>query len=308
MKKIIIALCCVLMAGVGYAQVDSAAMQRQQEELLRQQQLEQQQLIEQQQKEQERQLKEQQKEQEQALKAQAKEQAREQAELQAKQEKQMKKAERKAAINRNFYISLDPHVDYTVNTNVFNKTDLYHTGTMLWRGYRGDFNVGADIDFHIPLSKRANLQWGVGYALSRMAYTNDVMPNAAFDALVLNPNTTGYEMQYNAFAHRLEMPLLLSFTGKKDSTDWKEVYFGVRLGYTYAANFRTRSWDASNNAVVSPNIDVKNAFNTYQLKLVVGGCRKVFIFSPGYELYFNLLPTYVDANTSVREIGLIYKL
>lgn len=316
MKRTFVLLVGILIASLGYAQVDSATIQRQQEELMRQQQLEQQQLMEQQQKEQERLEKEQlkaqeaeqkaqQKAQEKELKDQAKEQAKEQAALQAKQEKQLKKAERRESITRNVYFSLDPYFGYNVNTNFLNKRDPYHSGSMFWRGYRGDFLVGGDVDLHIPLRKHLNLDFGVGYGLNRYAYTNEIDYDAANNTIVTCANADAFEVQYNGYAHHLEVPLMLSFTGK-DST-WNETYLGVRVGYTFKGTYRERSWDASNNVQLTPDVDMLKCFNQYQLKIVFGHQTKAFIFSPGWEIYFNVLPTYVDQSTSVREIGFLYK-
>lgn len=310
MKKFIVILACVALSSPIWAQIDSATIQRQQQQLLEQQQKEQQDLIKQQQKDQEKQLKEQQKEQEKQLKEQAREQQREQEELLAKQAKQLKKAERRESHDRRFYLSVDPYMGYTINSNFRDKNNPYHSGSMFWRGYRGDFVCGADLMAHMPLNKHWNFDLGVGYGLNRFAYTNDVNFDTNSNALVLKPQAdlVATEIQYNGWLHHIEVPLLLSRCSTKGDTNWKESFFGVIIGYNTQANFRTRQWDANNDKVVSDNTNMLQAFNKYEAKVVLGTMEKTFIFAPGSYIYLNVLPTYVDPNHKVYEFGLVYKL
>lgn len=310
MKKLIALLACTALCAPIWAQIDSATIQRQQQELLQQQQKEQQDLIRQQQKEQEQQLKQQQKEQEKQLKEQAREQQREQEALQAKQEKQLRKAERRESHDRSFYLSIDPYAGNTINSNFRVKNDPYHSGSGFWRGYRGDFLCGADIIAHMPLNKHWNFDLGLGYGLNRFAYTNDVIFDSISNGIVLKPTSelVPTEIQYNGWLHHIEMPLLLSRCSTRGDSTWKENFFGVILGYNYAANFRTRYWDDNGDKVVTDNINMLKAFNKYEAKFVLGTMEKTFIFAPGSYIYLNLIPTYVDNNHKVYELGFVYKL
>lgn len=282
MKKLYIFLFALLFsAGAVYAQND--------DELLKKQQQEQQELLKQQQKEQERLQKQQQKEEERLQKehAKAKEEAaqkeqdrikREQAKEQNAIRKEQKKAEKKAKRQENYAkwnrkpsFTADPYATILTDRRMYGTNNLYNAV-----GY----NLGAVIDYHRPIAKRWDVNIGIGYRFTNYLYSHLDAETATFDV-----DGEEQTLSYNSII----VPLKISHINKDNDHGW---YLGVAPGFNFG-------------------FDKSLALNKFRCDVTVGTQSRWLIFSPGFEVYFNLLPTYttnVANEGKIHEFGIRFNL
>ena len=225
--------------------------------------------------------------------------------MQAKQEKKQKKAERKAEIGRGVRLSVDPFYAMTLNTGWQDRAELYHSGSMLGRDYRGDIVWGADLMLHFPLSKSWNFNLGAGYRWTRFAYTNNVLFNPATTALELATTFQPLETRSNLLLQTITVPIYFAHV---DSDNKKELFFGVELGYNYKADFNYKQLQSNSEWNTTTTPDAIGLFNQYRCDVTIGTGEKLFIFNPGTRLYFNILPTYTADGGRIHEFGLVYSL
>ena len=307
MKKFYILLIAMfLTAGAAYAQSnDSIERAKQQEALLKQQQKEQQELLKQQQKEQEALQKEQQKaaqkaqeermkeqqklqkeQQKEAEKAAKKEQdriKREQVKAENKAKAEQKKAEKKrkrqehyAAWGRHPNFTADPYVSIVSARRIYTKNSLYNSVGA---------NVGVVFDYHRPIAKRWDFNVGIGYRYTYLTYSHLFSKNDTIDINSLN-SFAGKEQsrQYST----IFVPIKLSHINKDNDHGW---YIGVAPGF----NFPKKTAEGAK-------------FNQFRVDASIGTQSRWLIFSPGTEIYFNLLPTYTSGNTKIHEFGIRFVL
>lgn len=307
MKKFYILLIAMfLTAGAAYAQSnDSIERAKQQEALLKQQQKEQQELLKQQQKEQEALQKEQQKaaqkaqeermkeqqklqkeQQKEAEKAAKKEQdriKREQVKAENKAKAEQKKAEKKrkrqehyAAWGRHPNFTADPYVSIVSARRIYTKNSLYNSVGA---------NVGVVFDYHRPIAKRWDFNVGIGYRFTYLTYSH-LFNQADVDKGITLNSFVGKEQsrQYST----IFVPIKLSHINKDNDHGW---YIGVAPGFNF------------------PKLSAEGAkFNQFRVDASIGTQSRWLIFSPGTEIYFNLLPTYTSGNTKIHEFGIRFVL
>jgi flagellar motor protein MotB len=307
MKKFYILLIAMaITAGTAFAQSnDSIERAKQQEALLKQQQKEQQELLQQQQKEQERLQKEQQKaaqkaqeermkeqqklqkeQQKEAEKAAKKEQdriKREQTKAENKAKAEQKKAERKrkreehyAAWNRRPNFTADPSVAILADRLIYTKNSFYNSIGA---------NVGVTFDYHRPIAKRWDFNVGIGYRFTYLTYSH-LFSSAELDAGLTRESFNGNE-ESRTFS-TVMVPIKISHINKDNNHGW---YLGVAPGF----NFGTKNASSAK-------------FNKFRCDLAIGTQSRWFIFSPGTEVYFNLLPTYTSGDTKIHEFGIRFVL
>lgn len=284
MKKLYTLLfALILSAGATYAQND--------DELLKKQQQEQQELLQQQQKEQERLQKQQQKEEERLAKDQAKakeeaakkeqerikrEQTREQNAIRQEQKKAAKKAKRQenyAKWNRKPSFTADPSATILTDRRIYGTNNLFNAV---------GFNVGIVIDYHRPIAKRWDANIGLGYRYTNYFYSH-------LDAGVSGFDGKEHTRSYNSII----LPLKLSHIGKDNDHGW---YLGLTPGLNFGFN------KALPNAA---------KFNQFRCDVAIGTQSRWLIFSPGMEVYFNLLPTYTtnaQQEGNIHEFGIRFSL
>ena len=304
MKKFYILLIAMfLTAGAAYAQSnDSIERAKQQEALLKQQQKEQQELLKQQQKEQEALQKEQQKaaqkaqeermkeqqklqkeQQKEAEKAAKKEQdriKREQVKAENKAKAEQKKAEKKrkrqehyAAWGRHPNFTADPYVSIVSARRIYTKNSLYNSVGA---------NVGVVFDYHRPIAKRWDFNVGIGYRYTYLTYSHLFSKNDTID--INSFSGTEKSRHFNT----IFVPIKLSHINKDNDHGW---YIGVAPGF----NFPKRYAEGAK-------------FNQFRVDASIGTQSRWLIFSPGTEIYFNLLPTYTSGNTKIHEFGIRFVL
>ena len=307
MKKFYILLIAMfLTAGAAYAQSnDSIERAKQQEALLKQQQKEQQELLKQQQKEQEALQKEQQKaaqkaqeermkeqqklqkeQQKEAEKAAKKEQdriKREQVKAENKAKAEQKKAEKKrkrqehyAAWGRHPNFTADPYVSIVSARRIYTKNSLYNSVGA---------NVGVVFDYHRPIAKRWDFNVGIGYRFTYLTYSH-LFNQADVDKGITLNSFDGEEKskQYST----IFVPIKLSHINKDNEHGW---YIGVAPGFNF------------------PKLSAEGAkFNQFRVDASIGTQSRWLIFSPGTEIYFNLLPTYTTGNKKIHEFGIRFVL
>lgn len=307
MKKFYILLIAMfLTAGAAYAQSnDSIERAKQQEALLKQQQKEQQELLKQQQKEQEALQKEQQKaaqkaqeermkeqqklqkeQQKEAEKAAKKEQdriKREQVKAENKAKAEQKKAEKKrkrqehyAAWGRHPNFTADPYVSIVSARRIYTKNSLYNSVGA---------NVGVVFDYHRPIAKRWDFNVGIGYRFTYLTYSH-LFNQADVDKGITLNSFAGKEQSRHYST--IFVPIKLSHINKDNDHGW---YIGVAPGF----NFPKRYAEGAK-------------FNQFRVDASIGTQSRWLIFSPGTEIYFNLLPTYTSGNTKIHEFGIRFVL
>lgn len=302
MKKFYIFIVAMaLTAGTLFAQSnDSIERLKQQEALMRQQQKEQQDLQAQQQKEQERLAREQQKQEEQLAKEQqkaeeklAKEQQKEaekalkkeqdrQKREQVKAENERKAAEKKAAQKakrqenyakwgRKPGFTADPYASLLTDRLLYGKNNYYNSV---------GFNLGVVFDYHRPIAKHWDFNIGLGYRYTLYCYSHLGITGDGITAASYNGDeaTKAYST--------IVVPIKLSHINKDNQHGW---YVGAVPGFNFGKDMST--------------------FNTFRLDVAVGTQNKWLIFSPGTEVYFNLLPTYTSGQGSkIHEFGIRFTL
>ena len=307
MKKFYILLIAMaLTAGTAFAQSnDSIERAKQQEALMKQQQKEQQELLKQQQKEQEQLQREQQKaaqkaqeermkeqqklqqeQQKEAEKAAKKEQdriKREQTKAENKAKAEQKKAEKKlkreehyTAWNRRPNFTADPYVSIVSARRIYTQNSLYNSVGA---------NVGVTFDYHRPIAKRWDFNIGVGYRFTYLTYSH-LFNQADVDKGITLNSFAGKEQsrQYST----IFVPIKLSHINKDNDHGW---YIGVAPGFNF------------------PKLTAEGAkFNQFRVDASIGTQSRWFIFSPGTEIYFNLLPTYTSGNKKIHEFGIRFVL
>lgn len=326
MKKFYILLIAMaLTAGAAFAQSnDSIERAKQQEALIKQQQKEQQELLEQQRKEQEKLMKEQQKaaqkaqeermkeqeriqkEQQKAAQKEQEERVKEQQKLQKEQQKEAEKAAKKeqdrikreqtkaenkakaeqrkaekkrkreehyAAWGRRPNFTADPYVSIVSARRIYTKNSLYNSVGA---------NVGVTFDYHRPIAKRWDFNIGIGYRYTFLTYSHLFGKNDS-----ININSFGGEEKSRAI-NTVFVPIKLSHINKDNQHGW---YIGIAPGFNF------------------PKLSAEDAkFNQFRVDASIGTQNRWFIFSPGTEVYFNLLPTYTSGNTKIHEFGIRFVL
>lgn len=307
MKKFYILLVAMaLTAGTAFAQSnDSIERAKAQEALLKQQQKEQQELLKQQQKEQERLQREQQKAEQKAQEERLKEQEKLQKEQQKEAEKaakkeqdrikreqtkaenkakaEQKKAEKKrkreehyAAWGRRPNFTADPYVSIVSARRIYTKNSLYNSVGA---------NVGVTFDYHRPIAKRWDFNIGIGYRYTFLTYSH-LFGQKDVDAGI-DLNSFGGEEKSRAI-NTIFVPIKLSHINKDNQHGW---YIGIAPGFNF------------------PKLSAESAkFNQFRVDASIGTQNRWFIFSPGTEVYFNLLPTYTSGNTKIHEFGIRFVL
>ena len=305
MKKFYILLIAMaLTAGSAFAQSnDSIERAKQQQELLKQQQKEQEALLKQQQKEQERLLKEQQKaeqkaqeerrkeqeklireqqkEQEQAIKKEQDRQKREQAKAESKLRKEQKKAEKErkrqehyAAWGRKPSFTADPYVSILTDRLIYGKNNYYNSVGA---------NLGVTFDYHRPIARHWDFNVGLGYRYTIYCYSHVGVTGNANDHKIYE------KKEFTANLNTIVVPIKLSHINKDNEHGW---YVGLVPGFNF------------------PKKNIEGAeLNSLRCDFAVGTQSRWFIFSPGTEVYLNLLPTYKSGTgTSIREFGIRFNL
>lgn len=307
MKKFYILLIAMfLTAGAAYAQSnDSIERAKQQEALLKQQQKEQQELLKQQQKEQEALQKEQQKaaqkaqeermkeqqklqkeQQKEAEKAAKKEQdriKREQVKAENKAKAEQKKAEKKrkrqehyAAWGRHPNFTADPSVSILTDRRIYTKNSFYNSIGV---------NVGVTFDYHRPIAKRWDFNVGIGYRFTYLTYSH-LFSSAQLAEPLTHASFNGKEVS-KTFSSII-VPIKLSHINKDNEHGW---YIGVAPGFNF------------------PKLSAEGAkLNQFRVDASIGTQSRWLIFSPGTEIYFNLLPTYTSGDTKIHEFGIRFIL
>lgn len=283
MKKLYILLFALLFsAGAVYAQNDDELQKKQQQEqqeLLRQQQKEQERLQKQQQKEEERLAKEQAKAQEEAAKKEQDRIKREQAKEQNAIRKDQKKAEKKAKRQENYAkwnrkpsFTADPYATILTDRRIYGTNNLFNAV---------GFNMGGVIDYHRPIAKRWDVNIGVGYRYTNYFYSH-------LDAGISDFEGKEQTRSYSSII----VPIKLSHINKDNDHGW---YIGVAPGYNFG--FQSIPNGAS--------------FNKFRCDATIGTQSRWLIFSPGFEVYFNLLPTYTTNGQNegkIHEFGVRFTL
>ena len=280
MKKIFVLITVMAFAAAGVMAQSNDSLERlkQQEALLKQQQKEQQELLKQQQKEQEHLQREQQREAQEAMKKEQDRVKREQAkaENEAKAEKrkaarEQKRQERYASWGRSPRLSADPSVGMFANRRMLGYNSYYNSLGV---------NVGVTFTYHRPIMRRWDFEIGLGYRYSEYAFSH-MYTNAEISALY-GP-ASFYDAEKTVGEHTVVLPIKFCRV-KKDSH--RGVYIGVTPGF---------------------NINKIDYMMRYRCEVNVGTERKFFIFAPGTELYFNLVPTFVagkEKEGRIHELGL----
>ena len=219
--------------------------------------------------------------QQQMLSAQQQDLAQQQA-LIDKQMKQAKKAERRERIGRKGRLAIAPAIGF--GTWSFDETQLY---------FGANFALAANATWHQPIARKWNLDFGLGYQWNEMMMYNNAIFNEATQLLEpYTPQTWGREENYFSYS-TIELPLLLG----RVFQDGSELYLGLRLGYRFLASYHRDFFVEENGLLDDEDTDTpvgfgkNNQLNRFSCKVVLGTEDNGFLFAPGCELYFDLVPT-----------------
>ncbi len=305
MKKLLFFLSALTLSVIGFAQVDSAALQREQEALRQQQQQEQQELLERQQRQQEAALKQQQKEQEQALKdqereqkAQQKAQEKEQADLLKAQEKKIKKEQRRAEIGRSWRVSINPLLG--IGTPL--------SGDYADPYYSDHYQLGGEVELHYAIAKKWDVSIGVGYERRNYTFNNCVTYNLATTEFDLYSTDHALNHKSELSVNSIQVPLRLLHV----SESGREWYLGLNFGYNMNNSFTYSVLGNDHNYTVDAALNANNLTNVNKVRLdaMIGWRHKplLWLFNPGVQAYFNLLPTFTMDGHKMHEFGIVVEL
>lgn len=273
MKRFFILLVAMaISAGAAFAQSDDEIQrQKEQEALLKQQQKEQADLQKQQQKEQEQLQKQQEREKQEEIKREQDRQKREAAKAQNEARKEQKKEEQKAKRKENYAkwgrsprVGFDPSVTVLTDRRMYGNNDLYNSV---------GFNLGVTFEYRRPIAKRWDFNVGLGYRWTEYVYSH-------LDGAQTDFNGKEQTRSYSSII----VPIKLSHFNKTNENGW---YLGVAPGFNFGmASVPYNTW------------------SQFRCDLTVGTIGKLLIFTPGTEVYLNLIPTYVGEGSAIHEFGI----
>ena len=301
-KTFILTLLFTLGATLAMAQLpDSLQIQNekyQQEQLRLEQEQEQQRLRFEQEQEQLR--IEQEQEQQKILEEQEQERQKE-LRQQEKAEKRAQRKERREAIGRKLSFSLDPYVGINLTSRLFQYAEPY---------YSDGLNLGADFAIHYPLSKKFDINVGVGYRLTAYMFSNNIIYDPNTSDFVFLDYANYYRGAATLGIHSLQFPITISYL--KNKNDKNKYYFlGFNVGYNFTSNFGVSQLNSDNkydSKYTEPN---PANLKQWKLDLVLGYNSSWLIFRPTVQIHVNLLPTYIDGTNNgnpIHEIGVTVKL
>lgn len=281
MKKFYILLVALALgASTVYAQSDDEirrqqeALQKEQQDLLKQQQREQEELAKQQAREEARMQKEQQKAQEQEIKKEQDRQKREQAKAENEARKAQKAAEKKAKRAEHYAqwgrkpgFTADPYAGGIISRRMYGQNSLHNAVGA---------NLGVDFQYHRPIARHWDCNIGLGYRYSMYAYSHLLGASTDFSGKeeVLNQST-------------IVVPMKLAHISKDNQHGW---YLGLTPSFSFG--------DAHLNA----------EFRHFRCDLSFGTQSRWLIFAPGMEVYFNLVPSYAVGDAKIHEVGVRFSL
>lgn len=316
MKKLLLTFFLLALTSVGYSQViDTVDHSIEAQQLIEKQQKEQQQLLEKQQKEQDKFLEQQQKEaaaaakeQQKAEEAAAKQLAKEQKEAEKaekraiaeqklieKQQREARRAERRERIGRTWKRSFDPFAQLGCNAIFGDAPDLRF-------GTPAAFGMG--ILVHYPLAKHWDLDLGLNYRAGFYLFSNGVNYDAVSDDLVSSVPANYVRERDRIFTQTIQLPILMSYVGEEG----QQFFAGVKLGYNFINKFVHSSWDGSEWNKVSTDLKSRSVVNRYRVDLTIGTMEQWLVFAHGFELYYNLVPTFVGGDKKIHEFGIGIRL
>lgn len=286
MKRLFIAMAAIMLsAGIAKAQVvDTTAQYQQQLQI--------------QQAEAEKAAKEAVKEQERIEKEQAKiERANEKAiKDQQAAEKKARREAREANYGRGFSFSVDPYVGYAAHSRIDHYEDICNI--------RSGLNLGANIHFDYPLTKRIDFESGIGVRVTNHTFSHNLKYNEATGLLDTVSVTHALYRESSLGESSIIVPIHFAFYHKEGRVG----YVGFDFGYSVSNHF-------ANQSIVDGKLNVDYSFNNtkvlnpWRIDFVIctNKSKKFLIFRPGIQLYYNLLPVLVGgANNGVKihELGI----
>lgn len=204
-----------------------------------------------------------------------------------------RRAERRAAIGRKGRLCIDPAVSYAFNKRLVGRSSLFNA--------LGP-NVSLTVSYHLPIAKRLDFVFGTGYRFDLMAYDHTVLYDPSAGRFVPAPTQLYKGRSPMLTTHIIQIPLSLAFVPKGDRPEW---YVGLVPGFAVANKFAYSELNASGKSTTAQK--ERNAFealNRFRCDLVVGEQSRAAFLSPGVQLFFNLVPTYVKG---VEEEGRIHE-
>ncbi|MCQ2283109.1 MAG: PorT family protein [Bacteroidales bacterium] len=201
-------------------------------------------------------------------------QKREAAKAQNKAMRKQKAAQNKTKRRGNYSrwgrgprVGFDPYGSLLTDRRLYGRNNQYNSV---------GFNVGGVLEYRQPIGRRFNFNVGLGYRWTYYTYSHLDITSDDFDV-------NGFE-QHRDY-HSILAPMKIALVEKNNKRMW---YAGI----TPATNIGMVSVPTS-------------SWNIFRLDVTLGMQNRLSIFSPGVEVYYNLLPTYNDGvGIPIHEFGL----
>lgn len=164
---------------------------------------------------------------------------------------------------------------------------------------------GVNFDIHIPVSKKCDIDLGVGYIFSIMQYQYPLVLDAQSRPVFGMPESF-YSMDYSMmYRHIIQVPLSVSVVTPEREVRWS---FGVAPGYVLGSRLDYSAYNPVTDVTTKERAYDLDFINRFRCEFFFGmqGRASKLIY-PGCQLYINLAPTYIyglEDRGRIHEFGI----
>lgn len=214
--------------------------------------------------------------------------------------KAAKRLARKELMGRGLRIMADVPVVLPVNSYTFRQSDPFC--------YEG-FAIGANALVSYPLMRHWDVAGGIGYRIQSYRFFNSVRYNETTFLFEGQPLDGWRNYNSSILIHNVMVPIHLTYL----TTEMTEIYFGVNLGLKLMSKFTYSRMGMNDSWVKNDSLQVNGLenLNIFKAEVVLGVSWQRFVFSPGVELFFNLIPVFkqeLEGVPRIYEFGMTLSL
>lgn len=185
-------------------------------------------------------------------------------------------------------LSIDPMVGVNTGTNIFKLNDM---------GRSAGAHAALYANLHYPIGRQSNVTVGLGYRIGYTQFANSVQSGQ--NGLIPYPNANWLRHYAEAATGSIQLPVMINSHGPRR----RGISFGFNMGFNVTSKFANVRIDAAGgrirNTVRNPEL-----FRTFRCDVVLGLNRRMGVFTPGWYLTYNLMPTYIDGMRKAHEFGI----